>query len=209
MENILDLYAQAYDEERPVVCFDERPCQLIGGTRVPRPPKPGRAERYDYEYERKGTCNLFGFFQPLPRSRHLNVTPHRISEVFALCLQYLVDVLFPHASKIQLVLDNLNTHTPAALYKTFEPDEALRILNRIQFHYTPKHGSWLNMVEIEFSVLSRQCLNRRIPELEQLHQAVDAWEEQRNANRATVNWLFSVEDARTKLSKLYPHPKLS
>ncbi|MFK8184500.1 MAG: IS630 family transposase [Phormidesmis sp.] len=209
MEHILDLYAQAYDPDKPVVCFDERPCQLIGETRVPRPPNPGRAERYDYEYERKGTCNLFGFFEPLGRWRHMRPTQHRKSQDFALCMQYLVDVLFPDASEIQVVLDNLNTHTPAALYKTFEPDEALRILNRIQFHYTPKHGSWLNMVECEFSVLSRQCLNRRIPDFEQLSQEVTAWEDKRNLQGATINWLFKVDDARTKLAKLYPQPRLS
>lgn len=209
MENILDLYAQPYDQEKPVICFDERPCQLIGEKRVPQLPEPGRPERYDYEYERKGTCNLFGFFQPLKNWRHLRATDHRRSEDFALCMQYLVDVLFSEASEIQVVLDNLNTHTPADLYKTFEPEEALRILNRIRFHYTPKHGSWLNMVEFEFSVLSRQCLNRRIPEFGQLSQAVAAWEESRNLSQATINWLFTVEDARTKLSRLYPHPSLS
>lgn len=136
-------------------------------------------------------------------------TQHRKSEDFALCMQYLVDVLFPEASEIQVVLDNLNTHTPAALYKTFAPDEALRILNHIQFHYTPKHGSWLNMVECEFSVLSRQCLNRRIPDFDLLAQEVTAWEEQRNLEGDTINWLFKVEDARIKLAHLYPTPSLS
>jgi len=172
-------------------------------------PQPGRPERYDYEYERQGTCNLFGFFQPLQNWRHLKATEHRRSEDFALSMQYLVDVLFPEASEVQVVLDNLNTHTPAALYKTFEPHEALRILSRLRFHYTPKHGSWLNMVEFEFSVLSRQCLNRRIPEFDQLSQAVGRWEAQRNATQATVQWLFTVEDACTKLARLYPQPSLS
>ena len=209
MEHILDLYAQPYDPDKPVVCFDERPCQLIGETRVPRPPKPGRAARYDYEYERQGTCNVFGFFEPLQGWRYMKPTQHRKSEDFALCMQYLVDVLFPDTSEIQVVLDNLNTHTPAALYKTFAPDEALRILSRIQFHYTPKHGSWLNMVECEFSVLSRQCLNRRIPDFDLLAQEVTAWEDQRNLEGATINWLFKVEDARTKLANLYPTPSLS
>lgn len=209
MENILDLYALPYDPDKPVVCFDERPCQLIGEKRVAKPPNPGRLERYDYEYERQGTCNIFGFFQPLQNWRHMKATHHRKSEDFALCMQYLVDVLFSEASEVQVVLDNLNTHTPAALYRTFEPNEALRILNRLRFHYTPKHGSWLNMVEFEFSVLSRQCLNRRIPEFEQLRQEVGCWEETRNQTKATVNWLFSVEDARTKLSRLYPQPSLS
>ena len=209
METILDLYAQPYNRDKPVVCFDERPCQLIGEKRVARPPKPGRPARYDYEYERKGTCNLFGCFEPLRNWRHLRPTEHRKSEDFALCMQHLVDVLFPEADEVQVVLDNLSTHSPAALYKTFEPDEALRILKRIRFHYTPKHGSWLNMVEFEFSVLSRQCLNRRIPEFEQLSQEVSCWEAQRNARKETVKWLFSVDDARTKLSRLYPLPGLS
>ena len=209
MENILDLYAQPYDPDRPVVCFDERPCQLIGEKRVATPVQPGQPARYDSEYERKGTCNLFGFFQPLQNWRHLKPTHHRKSEDFALCMQYLVDVLFPEAREVRVVLDNLNTHTPAALYKTFEPSEALRILDRIRFHYTPKHGSWLNMVEFEFSALSRQCLNRRIPEFEQLSEVVGLWEEKRNHRKATVNWLFTVEDARTKLSRLYPQPSLS
>ena len=160
-------------------------------------------------YERKGTCNLFGFFQPLQNWRHLKATHHRKREDFSLCMQYLVDVLFPEASEVQVVLDNLNTHTPAALYRTFEPAEALRILNRIRFHYTPKHGSWLNMVEFEFSVLSRQCLNRRIGEFDQLVNAVDVWEDNRNQTEAIVNWLFTVEDAHTKLSGLYPQPSLS
>lgn len=141
MENILDLYAQPDVPDKPVVCFDERPCQLIGEKRVATSPQAGRPARYDYEYERRGTGNLFGFFQPLQNWRHLKVTEHRKSEDFALCMQYLVDVLFPAASEVQVVLDNLNTHTPAALDKTFEPDEALRILSRIRFHYTPKHGS--------------------------------------------------------------------
>lgn len=209
MENILDLYARPYDRDKPVVCFDERPCQLIGEKQIATSPQPGRPERYDYEYERHGTCNLFGFFQPLQNWRHLKATQQRKSEDFALCMQYLVDVLFPEASEIQVVLDNLSTHTPAALYKTFAPQEALRILSRIRFHYTPKHGSWLNMVEFEFSALSRQCLNRRIPEFEQLSQAVSAWEAERNATQATVKWLFTVDNARTKLSRLYPQPDLS
>jgi transposase len=184
--------------------------QLISETRTPIPAEPGGApERYDYEYTREGTCNLFGFFQPLQGWRHLNVTEHRTSEDFALCMQYLVDVLFPDATDLEVVLDNLNTHTPAALYQTFLPEEARRILDRLQFHYTPKHGSWLNMVELEFSVLSRQCLNRRIPSIDVLKQAVSAWEDARNVQRATVNWLFSAADARSRLARLYPTPSLS
>ena len=208
MEDVLELYAQPYDPDYPVVCFDERPCQLIGDTRETQLPQPGRPQRYDYEYERKGTCNLFGFFEPRRNWRHLRATHHRKSQDFALCMQYLVDVLYPKAEQVQVVLDNLNTHTPAALYKTFPPEEALRILGRLQFHYTPKHGSWLNMVEFEFSALSRQCLNRRIPELSQLVEQVNHWEEQRNKTQKSVKWLFTVDDARTKLSRLYPQPTL-
>lgn len=188
MEAVLDLYAQPYNRAEPVICFDERPCQLISQTRLPEPPAPKRSGRYDYEYKREGTCNLFGFFQPLTGWRHLRATRHRKSEDFALCMQYLVDVLFPEADRVHVVLDNLNTHSPASLYQTFEPAEALRILQCLQFHYTPKHGSWLNMVECEFSVLSRQCLNRRIPSFEELAQEVSVWEQRRNQAKATVDW---------------------
>lgn len=209
MEAVLELYSRPYDPQEPVVCFDERPVQLVSETRVPLPPEPGKPERYDYEYKREGTCNLFAFFQPLQGWRQIKVTEHRTSEDFALCMQYLVDVLFPEAAQIHLVLDNLNTHTPAALYQTFPPQEALRILSKLEFHYTPKHGSWLNMVELEFSVLSRQCLERRIPSIIELRQETEAWEQERNQNRATVNWRFSTVDARTRFKRLYPTPRLS
>lgn len=206
---MLELYGDSYDPQEPVVCFDERPVQLVSETRVPLPAEPGKPERYDYEYKREGTCNLFAFFQPLQGWRQIKVTQRRTSEDFALCMQYLVDVLFPEAAQIHLVLDNLNTHTPAALYQTFSPQEALRILSKLEFHYTPKHGSWLNMVELEFSVLSRQCLERRIPSIAELRQEIEAWEQERNQNRATVNWRFSTVDARTKFERLYPIPSLS
>lgn len=206
---MLELYSDPYDPQEPVVCFDERPVQLVSETRVPLPPEPGKPERYDYEYKREGTCNLFAFFQPLRGWRQIKVTEHRTSEDFALCMQYLVDVLFPEAARIHLVLDNLNTHTPAALYQTFPPQEALRIVSKLEFHYTPKHGSWLNMVELEFSVLSRQCLERRIPSIPALRQEIEAWEQERNQNRATVNWRFSTVDARTRFERLYPTPSLS
>jgi hypothetical protein len=209
MEDILELYQSPYDPQVPVVCFDERPVQLISETRSPIPAQSGSPQRYDYEYKREGTCNLFGFFQPKTGWRHLKVTPHRTNQDFALCLQDLVDVLFPFSDFIRVVLDNLNTHTPAALYQTFPPEEARRILNRLQFHYTPKHGSWLNMIELEFSVLSRQCLNRRIPSVEELNQEITAWEETRNGQQATVDWQFSAVDARVKLERLYPTPSLS
>lgn len=206
MEDVLDLYTRPYSADEPVVCFDERPCQLISETRTPLPAEPGQPERYDYEYKREGTCNIFGFFQPLASWRHLKVTERRTAEHFSHCMRQLVDELYPKTSRIHLVLDNLNTHFPASLYKTFKPDEALRILNRIEFHYTPKHGSWLNMVEIEFSVLSRQCLNCRMPSIERMNREVAVWERQRNESKATVDWRFSVTDARTKLTRLYPTP---
>lgn len=209
MEAVLELYSRPYDPQEPVVCFDERPVQLVSETRLPLPPEPGKPERYDYEYKREGTCNLFAFFQPLQGWRQIKVTERRTSEDFALCMQYLVDVLFPEAAQIHLVLDNLNTHTPAALYQTFPPQEALRILSKLEFHYTPKHGSWLNMVELEFSVLSRQCLERRIPSITELQQETEVWEQERNQNRATVNWRFSTVDARTRFERLYPTPSLS
>lgn len=209
MEDVLELYSHPYDPQEPVVCFDERNVQLVSETRVPLPAEPGKPQRYDYEYQREGTCNLFAFFQPLQGWRHLKVTPQRTSQDFALCMQYLVDVLFPDVERIHLVLDNLNTHTPTALYQTFLPQEALRILSKLQFHYTPKHGSWLNMVELEFSVLSRQCLNRRIPSVVELQQEIEAWEQQRNQIRATVNWRFSTVDSRLRFERLYPTPSLS
>lgn len=209
MEDVLDLYDKPYDPDYPQVCIDERPCQLISEVRTPLPSEPGKPERYDYEYKREGTCNLFACFQPLAGLRHIQVTQQRTSQDFAHFLKYLVDVVFPMVVMIRVVLDNLNTHTPAALYQTFEPAEARRILSKIEFHYTPKHGSWLNMVEIELSVLSRQCLNRRIPDLDTMKREISAWENQRNAVQATVNWRFSVTDARVKLKNLYPCANLS
>ncbi len=161
------------------------------------------------EYQRSGTANLFAFFQPLANWRHLKATEHLTSEDLALCMQYLVDVLFPEATLIRLVLDNLNTHTSAALYKTFAPQEARRILDKLQFHYTPKHGSWLNMVELEFSVVWCQCLHHRIPTLEQLQHKVDAWEHDRNRCQATVNWRFTTTAAQVKFERLYPVSSLS
>lgn len=209
MEDVLELYEQPFDPNRPQVCFDERPCQLISEKRIPIPAKPGQPERCDYEYQREGTCNLFAFFQPLRGWRHLKVTQQRTAQDFAYCMKDLVDELFPNAELIRVVLDNLNTHNPVSLYRTFPPQEARRILSKLEFHYTPKHGSWLNMVEIEFSVLSRQCLNRRIPSIEIMEQEVAAWEEQRNQQKATVEWRFTNQDARVKLEKLYPDLDLS
>jgi hypothetical protein len=194
MEDVLELYAQPYDARYPLVCFDESPL----------PAHPGTLQRYDYEYQRNGTCNLFMFFAPGEGWRHVEVTDRRTKRDFASCLQALVDGYFPEAERIRVVLDNLNTHTPAALYETFPPAEARRILDRLDFHYTPKHGSWLNMVEIEFSVLAGQCLHRRLPDQATVKQEIAAWEHHRNAAKATVQWRFTTTDARVKLRRLYP-----
>ncbi len=204
MEDVLELYAEPYDPKRPVVCFDERPYQLRGNKRQPLPRKPGRPQRVDYEYERHGSCNLFLVFQPLKGWRRVTVTKRRTHEDFAHQMKTLVDEVFPEAEVIRVVLDNLNTHTPAALYQTFPPEEARRLTRKLEFHYTPKHGSWLNMVEIEFSILARQCLNRRLPEVDGVRQEVEAWVEARNATQAIVSWQFTTADARRKLHRLYP-----
>ncbi len=179
--------------------------QLIVETRHPLPMEPGKPERFDYEYQRNGTRNLFVFFQPLAGWRHVKVTERRTKIDYAYCMRDLVDVLFPKADVIRVVQDNLNTHTPAALYEAFEPAEAKRVLNRLEFHYTPKHASWLNMVEIEIGVLSEQCLDRRIPDEDTLRREVSAWEEPRNEQQATIDWQFTTSDARVKLKRLYPN----
>jgi hypothetical protein len=204
MEDLLDLYAEPYDPARPVVGFDETTKQLVGETRVPLPLEPGSPERFDYEYERRGTANLFLLCQPLAGWRHVEVTERRTKFDFAQQMRALVDRHFPDAERIRVVLDNLNTHTPAALYEAFAPAEARRILRKLEFHSTPVHGSWLNMAELEFSMLSRQCLGRRIPDRDTLATEVAAWETARNEQRATISWQFTVEDARTKLHRLYP-----
>lgn len=204
MEDVLELYAEPVKAWQPVVCFDERPCVLHGDTRPSTPARPGRKARFDYEYQRNGTCNLFMMFQPGAGWRQTKVTHRRTKVDFAACMRDLVDVHFPHAEKIRVVLDNLNTHTSASLYATFPPAEARRILSRLEFHYTPKHASWLNMVEIELSVLVHQCLKRRIADMETLKCEVAAWQAARNAQRATVRWQFDVTHARTKLARLYP-----
>lgn len=204
MEDVLVLYHEPYDSRYPSVCFDESNKQLIKETRVPISAEPGQVARYDYEYERNGTRNLFLFFEPLTGWRHIKVTKRRTKHDWAVCMKQLVDDFYPDAVRIRVVLDNLNTHTPAALYETFEPAEARRILDKLEFHYTPKHGSWLNMAEIEFSVLTRQCLDRRIPDAETLCREIAAWETTRNSNATTVNWRFTTADARIKLERLYP-----
>jgi hypothetical protein len=204
MEDVLDLYTQPHDPQRPLVCFDETSKQLVGETRQPIPAAPGQAERYDYEYQRNGVSNLFMFFAPLEGWRHVKVTERRTKADWAYCMRELVDVHFPSAVLIRVVEDNLNTHTPAALYEVFEPAEAKRILERLEFHYTPKHGSWLNMAEIELSVLTRQCLDERIPDKATLEQEVTSWAQERNTSGAKVDWRFTTSDARIKLKRLYP-----
>jgi len=204
MEDVLDLYAEAEDPRRPRVCFDECPHQLIGEVRPGLPVQPGRPARFDYEYRRAGTCNLFMFVRPHTGWRHVKVTERRTGPDFAQCMKELVDVHFPEAEVIRVVLDNLNTHTPATLYQVFEPAEARRLVRKLEFHHTPKHGSWLNMAEIELAILSRQCLDRRLPDLETLRAEVTAWQTDRNTAGATVNWRFRAADARIKLKRLYP-----
>jgi len=204
MEDVLEQYEQAYNPKEPRVCFDETSKQLIAQTRNPLPMECQQPIRYDYEYERHGTRNLFMFFEPLANWRHVAVTQQRTKNDFARQMKWLVDVAYPDAQCIHLILDNLNTHTPSALYETFAPDQARRILRRIRFHFTPKHASWLNMAEIEFSVFSRACLQQRIPDEATLKCHVDALELERNTKQATVNWQFTCEDARIKLKRLYP-----
>ena len=208
MEDILALYVEPYDPRYPVVCVDESPYQLISEARQPLPMVPGQPTRYDYEYRREGTCNLFMLFQPLQGWRHVKVTDRRTAKDFAHCMQELVDVHFPKAALISVVLDNLNTHTPAALYEAFPPAEARRLLRKLEFRYTPKHGSWLNMAEIEFAVVSKQGLDQRLPTQERVRRTTTAWETQRNAVQATVNWRFTIAKARRKLKRLYPSQSL-
>jgi hypothetical protein len=204
MEDVLDLYAEPYDAQYPGVCFDEKLYQLVSEVRQPLPPAPGRPRRYDYEYRREGTCNLFISFQPVRGWRHVKVTERRTARDFAHCMKDLVDIHLPRATLISLVLDNLNTPTPAALYETFAPAEAHRLLRKLDFHYTPKHGSWLNMAEVELAVVSTQCLNRRLPDPAALGRALGAWATRRNTAKATVHWRFTTSKARRKLKPLYP-----
>ena len=212
MEDVLDLYAEPYDPQRPVVCFDETSTQLLAETRPPMPPRPGLPLRQDYEYRREGTRNLFLACEPLAGWRQVAVTQRRTMQDFAHQMRWLVDEAYPETPVVRVVMDNLNTHRTASLYETFPAPEARRIARRLEFHYTPKHGSWLNpesstgqaMAEIEFSVLSRSCLNQRLPSEVALRREVDALVTERNAARATINWRFTTKDARTKLHRLYP-----
>lgn len=204
MEDVLDVYTRPYDPLHPSVCFDESNKQLVAEKIEPLPAEPGQPERYDYQYERNGVANLFLFFEPLAAWRHLEVTDQRTALDYARQMKYLVDERYPKAIKITVIQDQLNTHIPASLYKAFHPAEAKRILDQLEFHYTPKHGSWLNMAEIELSVLARQCLDRRIPDQETLKQEVAAWEANRNQGNHSVDWRFTSADARIKLKRLYP-----
>ena len=204
MEDVLDLYGEAPDPARPVVCFDESPNQLIGEVRAPVPAQPGQPQRYDYEYRRNGTLNLFVFLDAHRPWRHVKVTDRRTAKDFAQCMRDLVDLHYAEADCIRVVLDNLSSHSVAALYRTFAPDEARRLARRLAFHYTPKHASWLNMVEIEIGVLRSQCLDRRIDNRQDMENEIDAWQKQRNASGAKIKWMFSTEKARTKLARAYP-----
>jgi transposase len=204
MEDVLEVYTRPYDERFPQVCLDEKSKQLVSEVREPLGASPGRVARHDYEYEREGTANLFIVCEPLAGWRHLDVTERRTKIDWAQCIKELVDVHYPEAEKIVLVMDNLNTHTPAALYEAFDPAQARRLVESLEIHYTPKHGSWLNMAEIELSVLARQCLERRIPDREALAGEVEAWEAERNAAESSIDWRFTSADARIKLKHLYP-----
>lgn len=204
MEDVLELYRQPYDRKQPVVCMDEQPRQLVKETRRPIGTRQGQRARYDYEYERAGTANLFLFCEPLAGWRHVEVTERRTRVDWAHQIRDLVDVHYRDAEQIRLVLDNLNTHTIASLYEAFEPAEARRLARRLQLHHTPKHGSWLNIAEVELSALTKQCLGRRIPDIESLCRHTQAWTQERNAKQTGVDWQFSTDDARIKLKGLYP-----
>ena len=208
MEDVLDVYQRPYYPKRPQVCMDETSKQLLADGQPPLPVQPGHPERYDYEYEREGVANLFLFVEPLAGKRHVLVTDRRTRLDWAKAMRELSDVHYPEAEVIVVVMDNLNTHSPASFYEAFEPEEAHRLANRFEFHYTPKHGSWLNMAEIEFSALARQCLDRRIPNKACLAAEVRTWQEERNASVVKVLWRFTTADARIKLAHLYPRIQL-
>ena len=204
MEDVLDVYTRPRDPRRPQVCLDETSRQLLGEVTAPLPPAPGRPARQDYEYTREGVCNLFLVTEPLRGWRHVTVSDRRTRADFAHVIKALVDVQYPDAETIVLVMDNLNTHSPASLYEAFPPAEAKRLADRLELHYTPKHGSWLNMAEIELGVLAAQCLDRRLPDRTTLEREAAAWEAARNAATRTIHWRFTTTDARIKLKHLYP-----
>jgi hypothetical protein len=204
MESVLDVYKTPYDKRYPVVCMDESPKQLIKQTRIPIARKPGQDAKEDYEYSRQGVANIFIVNEPLKGKRYIRIKKSKTKKDWAYFVKYIADQLYPRAVKIRLVMDNLNTHTPSALYETFPPEEAKRIWDRFEFIYTPKHGSWLNMAEIELNVLMGQCLNRRIDAMTTIRKETRAWEKDRNNKKAKINWQFKTDDARIKLKRLYP-----
>lgn len=204
MEDVLDVYEMPYNPEQPVVCMDEKPYQLLGDAREPLPMRPGDDQKIDSEYIRNGACSIFAFVEPLGGTHHVSVREHRTAVDWAEEIKYLVDVMYPDVKKIILVMDNLNTHKPASLYKRYLASEARRIIKRLEIHYTPKHGSWLDMAEIELNVMTRQCLNRRIETIDLLRSELSAWEKERNKRNSTITWHFQTGDAREKLASLYP-----
>jgi DDE superfamily endonuclease len=204
MEDVLDVYQMPYDPQVPMVCMDEQPVQLIKETRQPLPAAPGKPEKVDYEYERNGTANIFMFTEPLNGTRHVHVTEHRTAVDWANEIRDLLEVRYPEAARVRLVCDNLNTHGIGSLYEAFPPEQARRLASRLEIHHTPKHGSWLNIAEIELSVLTMQCLDRRIPDIETLTKETQQWEQRRNESQKGVDWQFSTLDARIKLKRLYP-----
>ena len=204
MEDVLDVYERPYDGKHPVVCMDEKPYQLLGDARASWAMRPGDDRKVDSEYVRNGTCSIFAFVEPLGGRHHVSVKEHRTAIDWAHEIKFLVDEMYPDAETITLVMDNLNTHAPGSLYKAFPPQEAHRIRKRLDIHYTPKHGSWLDIAEVELNVLTRQCLNRRIDSIGRLREELDAWEQRRNREAAKVDWQFRTSDARTKLVSLYP-----
>ena len=204
MEDILGLYTQPYDPKRPVVCMDETSKQLVSEVRLPLALRPGQPARYDHEYRREGVCNAFMFFEPLRGWRAVDIRARRTKQDWVWGMKKLVEAHYPEAEVVRVVMDNLNTHNPAAFYEFFAPVEAKRLLDRLELHYTPKHASWLNMAEMELSVLSRQCLNQRIPDQQQMQRDVRAWARVRNKHCKTVDWQFKTEEARIRLKRLYP-----
>ena len=204
MEDVLEVYKRPYDPRHPVVCLDETSKQLIGEVQIPVPTAPGHVAQYDYEYIRNGVANIFMIFEPLAGQRDVEVTDRRTRKDYAQCLRKIADELYPAAEKIVVVQDNLNTHSPASLYEAFEPTEAKRLADRFEFHYTPKHGSWLDMAEIELGILGRQCLSRRIDNMNDLRRETRAWETARDFAQTKADWQFTTDDARIKLKRLYP-----
>jgi transposase len=204
MEDVLEVYTRPNDPKQPLICMDETSKQLLADLVEPLPTQPEQPQRVDYEYKREGVADLFMFFEPLEGKRHVKVTDQRTRKDWAVAMQELSDLIYPQAEKIVIVMDNLNTHSPASFYEAFKPEEARRLVNRFEFHYTPKHGSWLNMAEIELGVLMRQCLTRRIPDKVTLEREVNAWQDDRNSKVIKVDWRFTTADARIKLKHLYP-----